>query len=168
MEVLQEAFQAATQVGDLKSRAVIFEMLLTKGVRGEVVDEQLASAARYGEAGNGVLRVLLDAGADPNFGGGEAVCAAVRSAFLENLELLLGRVVRHENQVSYRQILEQRWGMCTMLTKEIEEAERRDAFERVEGELEAQPGDKADDGGVAFRGGAGGFGGDASYACGTC
>ncbi|SPN98459.1 uncharacterized protein DNG_01503 [Cephalotrichum gorgonifer] len=98
MEVLREAFQAATDVGDLKARAVIFEMLLGKGVTGEVVDEQLVSAARYGEAGSEMLRVLLIAGADPNYNGGEAVCAAMRSAFLGNLELLLGRGFCHESQ----------------------------------------------------------------------
>lgn len=100
MGVLQEAFQAATDVGDLRARTVIFEMLLGKGVGGEVVDKQLVSAARFGEAGSGMLRVLLGAGADVDFNGGEAVCAAVRSAFLGNLGLLLGRVVCHENQVS--------------------------------------------------------------------
>lgn len=100
MEVLQEAFQAATDVGDLKARTVIFELLLRKGVTGEVVDGQLASAARYGEAGNGMLRVLLAAGADPDYKEGDAVCAAMRSAFLNNLGLLLGREVCHESQVS--------------------------------------------------------------------
>lgn len=105
MGVLQEAFQAATDVGDLRARTVIFEMLLRKGVSGEVVDGQLVSAARFGEAGGGMLRVLLAAGADVDFNGGEAVCAAVRSAFLGNLELLLGRVVCHENQVSQRVVL---------------------------------------------------------------
>lgn len=113
MELLQEAFQAATDVGDLETRTVIFEMLLRKGVRGEVVDGQLASAARYGEGGNGVLRVLLGAGADPNFGDGEAVCAAVRSAFLGNLELLLGREVCHESQVSCGANLGERYKWLT-------------------------------------------------------
>lgn len=87
---LQAGFQAATEVRDLSKRAVVFEKLLGKGVRGDLVDAQLQSAARYGEDGQAVLRVLLVAGADPNFNNGECVVAATRSAFIGNLELLLG------------------------------------------------------------------------------
>ncbi|KAH6605333.1 hypothetical protein Trco_007040 [Trichoderma cornu-damae] len=87
---LEEGFQAATEVRDLNKRAVIFEQLLNKGLRGQLVDAQLESAARYGEDGQAILRVLLVAGADPNYTNGEAVVAATRSAFIENLELLLG------------------------------------------------------------------------------
>ncbi|PTB64663.1 hypothetical protein BBK36DRAFT_1177008 [Trichoderma citrinoviride] len=87
---LEEGFQAATEVRDLSKRAMIFELLLGKGFRGELVDAQLETAARYGKDGQAILRVLLVAGADPNYTNGEAVVAATRSAFIENLELLLG------------------------------------------------------------------------------
>lgn len=87
---IERGFQAATEVGDLNKRAVIFEKLLKRGVSGEPVDAQLLSAARYGEQGHEVLRVLLAAGADPNYNNGEAVVAATSSAFVRNLELLLG------------------------------------------------------------------------------
>ncbi|KAH7159757.1 hypothetical protein B0J13DRAFT_616559 [Dactylonectria estremocensis] len=87
---LERGFQAATEVGDLNKRAMVFQRLLKRGVSGDVVDAQLVSAARYGEAGREVLRVLLAAGADPNYSNGEAVVATTRSAFIENLELLLG------------------------------------------------------------------------------
>lgn len=97
---LERGFQAATEVGDLNKRAEIFQRLLKKGVSGDVVDAQLASAVRYGEGGQEVLRVLLAAGADPNYSHGEAVIAATRSAFIGNLELLLGLWHQGGNQVS--------------------------------------------------------------------
>ncbi|KAK7418953.1 hypothetical protein QQX98_003656 [Neonectria punicea] len=87
---LERGFQAATEVRDLNKRAMVFQRLLKRGVSGEVVDTQLVSAARSGEEGEEVLRVLLAAGADPNFSNGEAVAAATRSAFIGSLELLLG------------------------------------------------------------------------------
>lgn len=87
---LKRGFQAATEVGDLNKRAIIFEMLLERGVKGEIVDMQLGSAARYGDDGSEILRVLLAAGADPDYNRGDAVVAATKSAFLRNLELLLG------------------------------------------------------------------------------
>ncbi|KAL7934265.1 hypothetical protein V8C35DRAFT_302163 [Trichoderma chlorosporum] len=87
---LEEGFQAATEVRDLSKRAMIFELLLGKGLKGELVDAQLETAARYGDDGQAILRVLLVAGADPNYTNGEAVVAATRSAFIKNLELLLG------------------------------------------------------------------------------
>ncbi|KAH7182514.1 uncharacterized protein B0J16DRAFT_415707 [Fusarium flagelliforme] len=87
---LERGFQAATEVGDLNKRAMIFQRLLKRGVSGEVVDIQLVSAAKSGEDGHEVLRVLLAAGADPNFSNGEAVVAATRLAFVSSLELLLG------------------------------------------------------------------------------
>jgi hypothetical protein len=96
---LEEGFQAATEVGDLNKRAMIFEQLLSKGLRGELVDAQLESAARYGQGGQAILRVLLVAGADPNYANGEAVIAATRSAFIENLELLLGLWDEGDSQV---------------------------------------------------------------------
>ncbi|KAI0525887.1 hypothetical protein F5B22DRAFT_258085 [Xylaria bambusicola] len=87
---LQRAFQGATQVGNLQKRAEIFKRLLQLGVSGEVVDIQLVSAARYGDEGKDLVRLLLKHGANPNYSDGEAVEKAVKSAFLGNLELLLG------------------------------------------------------------------------------
>ncbi|KAJ2969089.1 hypothetical protein NQ176_g8850 [Zarea fungicola] len=89
-KTLNEAFQAATEVRDLDKRAVVFEYLLHCGASGEFIDAQLQSAARYGEPGESLLKVLLAAGADPNFNSGEAVVAATRSAFMRSLQLLLG------------------------------------------------------------------------------
>ncbi|KAG5929115.1 hypothetical protein E4U42_007019 [Claviceps africana] len=87
---LESGFQAATEVRDLSKRAVVFASLLDRGVKGDLVDAQLYSAVRYGQDGEAVLRVLLVAGADPNFNNGESVVAATRSAFISSLELLLG------------------------------------------------------------------------------
>lgn len=97
---LEKAFQAATEVRDLSKRAVIFELLLSKGVSGQIVDSQLESAARYGESGQALLKVLLASGADPNYNDGEAVLAATRSANVICLELLLGIWSDNLNQVS--------------------------------------------------------------------
>ncbi|KAI1306893.1 hypothetical protein F5Y03DRAFT_384001 [Xylaria venustula] len=87
---LQRAFQGATQVSNLKKRADIFRLLLELGVSGEVIDVQLVSAVRYGDEGKDLVKLLLAHGASPDFSNGEAVEKAVRSAFLESLELLLG------------------------------------------------------------------------------
>ncbi|KAI8630653.1 hypothetical protein F5Y19DRAFT_52434 [Xylariaceae sp. FL1651] len=89
-QTLQKSFQAATQVGDLTKRAEIFRQLLQMGVSGEVVDIQLISAVRYGDGGKDVVKLLLSYGASPDYSNGEAIEKAVRSAFLGNLELLLG------------------------------------------------------------------------------
>ncbi|TQV92725.1 hypothetical protein V2A60_009190 [Cordyceps javanica] len=89
-KTLNEAFQAATEVRDLDKRAVVFEYLLCCGASGEFIDAQLQSAARYGDSGESLLKVLLAAGADPNYNSGEAVAAATRSAFIRSLQLLLG------------------------------------------------------------------------------
>ncbi|KAI0542955.1 hypothetical protein GGR58DRAFT_450141 [Xylaria digitata] len=87
---LQRGFQAATQVGNLKKRADIFGLLLQMGVSGEVIDIQLVSAVRYGDEGKDLVKLLLGYGASPDYSNGEAVEKAVRSAFLGNLEILLG------------------------------------------------------------------------------
>ncbi|KAK6957239.1 hypothetical protein Daesc_000021 [Daldinia eschscholtzii] len=87
---LQRGFQAATQVGDLKKRAEVFKLLLQAGVSGEVVDAQLVSAGRYGDSGKDLVRLLLVYGASPDYNDGQAVEMAARSAFLGNLEMLLG------------------------------------------------------------------------------
>ncbi|PHH89948.1 hypothetical protein CDD83_4895 [Cordyceps sp. RAO-2017] len=89
-KTLQAGFQAATEVGDLSKRAAIFEQLLKRGLRGDLVDEQLQSSVRYGQSGLGVVKVLLASGADPNYNNGECVVSATRSAFVDSLELLLG------------------------------------------------------------------------------
>ncbi|KAH7324660.1 putative multiple ankyrin repeats single kh domain protein [Stachybotrys elegans] len=89
-KTLEKSFQAATEVRDLDKRASIFQRLLQMGVSGDIVHAQLSSAARYGESGQVLLRVLLAAGADPNYNNGEAVIYAIRSAFIGNFQLLLG------------------------------------------------------------------------------
>ncbi|KYK61350.1 ankyrin repeat containing protein [Drechmeria coniospora] len=89
-DLLEAGFQAATEVGDLSKRAAIFEQLLHRGVRGELVDAQLETATNYGDDGQPVLRVLLSSGADPNYNNGESVVTATRHMLLEILELLLG------------------------------------------------------------------------------
>ena len=99
---LEAGFQAATEVRDLNKRAVVLEQLLQKGVKGELVDAQLETAARYGEEGQAMLRILLAAGADANYNNGECVVAATRSAFIGNLELLLGLWDERSAQVCER------------------------------------------------------------------
>ncbi|KAH7031482.1 uncharacterized protein B0I36DRAFT_268468 [Microdochium trichocladiopsis] len=88
--ILQQCFQAATEIGDLKKREEIFQVLLELGVTGEVVHAQLISAARYGELGTDLLVLLLKYGASPDYNDGEAVEKAARTASLANLKILLG------------------------------------------------------------------------------
>ena len=90
MRTLVKGFQAATQVGDLARRAAVFRLLLEKGVSGEAVDAQLVSAAKFGEEGEGLVRLLLEFGADVNFNSGEAIWNATRGAIMGSLKLLLG------------------------------------------------------------------------------
>ncbi|KAI0379231.1 ankyrin [Hypomontagnella monticulosa] len=89
-KTLERGFQAATQVGDLKKRAAVFKLLLQVGVTGDVVDSQLVSAVRYGDDGKSLVELLLVYGASPDYNDGDAVEKAARSAFLGNLEMLLG------------------------------------------------------------------------------
>lgn len=91
-ETLAKGFQAATEVGDLKERAKVFRLLLERGAQGVEVDEQLVSAARFGDDGMDLVRLLLEYGASPDFNTGEAVWTATRSAFLGSLEMMLGVV----------------------------------------------------------------------------
>lgn len=88
-KTLEQGFQAATEVGDLKKRAAILEPLLARGVGGEAINGQLVSAVRYGADGDDLVRILLRAGADPNYYNGEAIWAATRSAFSGSLKMLL-------------------------------------------------------------------------------
>ncbi|KAK1993527.1 hypothetical protein LX36DRAFT_586106 [Colletotrichum falcatum] len=87
---IERGFQAATEVGNLKTRAAILEPLLVFGVDGEALDAQLASSVRFGEEGDDLVKILLEAGADPNYNKGEAVWAATRSAYLSSLQMMLG------------------------------------------------------------------------------
>ncbi|KXJ88115.1 hypothetical protein Micbo1qcDRAFT_189984 [Microdochium bolleyi] len=89
-EILQQCFQAATEIGDLKKREGIFKLLLELGVTGEVVSAQLVSAVRYGDTGTDLVRLLLRHGSSPDYNDGEAVEKAARSASLDNLKILLG------------------------------------------------------------------------------
>ncbi|KAM7207764.1 Serine/threonine-protein phosphatase [Naviculisporaceae sp. PSN 640] len=87
---LMKAFQAATQVGDLKKRAAVFRILLEQGVTGEIVDAQLVSAAKYCNDGEPLVRLLLGYGASVDYNSGEAIWNATRSAIMGSLRLMLG------------------------------------------------------------------------------
>jgi len=87
---MERGFQAATEVGDLKKRVEVFRHLLERGVRGEILDAQLVDAARYGDEGIDLVKLLLEYGASTDYNSGEAVWNSTRSAFLPSLELMLG------------------------------------------------------------------------------
>lgn len=87
---LQRGFQSATELSDLVKRAAVFKLLLQQGITGEVVDMQLVSAERFGDNGVELVRLLLVYGASPDYNEGEAIVKATKSAFLTNLEMLLG------------------------------------------------------------------------------
>ncbi|KAK4243585.1 hypothetical protein C7999DRAFT_18088 [Corynascus novoguineensis] len=89
MATLVMGFQAAAQVGDLSNRAEVFQLLLDKGVRGEAVDMQLVSAAKFGVEGEKLVRLLLEYGASVDYNAGEAIWNATRSAILGSLKLML-------------------------------------------------------------------------------
>ncbi|POS73938.1 hypothetical protein DHEL01_v207672 [Diaporthe helianthi] len=91
-ETLERGFQGATELGDLNHRAAVFQLLLDKGVSGEVLDAQLVSAARFGDDALELVRLLLRYGAQTDYNGGEAVYNATRCAFLPILQLMLGIV----------------------------------------------------------------------------
>ncbi|KAL2196913.1 hypothetical protein P885DRAFT_69376 [Corynascus similis CBS 632.67] len=90
LATLVMGFHAATQVGDLSKRAEVFRLLLDKGVRGEAVDMQLVSAAKFGVEGKELVRLLLEYGASVDYNAGEAIWNATRSAILGSLKLMLG------------------------------------------------------------------------------
>jgi hypothetical protein len=90
MATLVKGFQAATQVGDLAKRAEVFRLLLDKGVTGEVVDAQLVSAAKFGDDGENLVRLLVEFGASVDYNAGEAIWNATRSAIMGSLKLMLG------------------------------------------------------------------------------
>ncbi|KAH8680650.1 hypothetical protein BX600DRAFT_374438 [Xylariales sp. PMI_506] len=89
-QTLQRGFQAAIELSDLKKRAEVFDLLLEHGFSGEIVDAQLVSAVRFGDAGEELVGLLLRHGASPDFNEGEAVEKATMSAFLGSLKMLLG------------------------------------------------------------------------------
>ncbi|ETS82916.1 hypothetical protein PFICI_04792 [Pestalotiopsis fici W106-1] len=88
-QTLQKGFQAATEISDLAVRAAILKLLLQHGVTGDVVDMQLVSAERFGDNGSNLVRLLLVYGASPDYNEGEAIVKATKSAFLDNLKMLL-------------------------------------------------------------------------------
>ncbi|KAI5861978.1 ankyrin [Durotheca rogersii] len=108
---LQRGLQAATQVGDLKKRAEIFKLLLQMGVTGEIVDAQLVSAERYGDDAKHLVELLLMYGASPDYNNGEAVEKAARSAFLGNLEMLLGIVDIRPSSHTLVRAIEASWDL---------------------------------------------------------
>ncbi|KAM0582417.1 hypothetical protein ACHAO2_000560 [Verticillium nonalfalfae] len=97
---LEQGFQAATEVGDLRKRAAVLEPLLTRGVGGDALNAQLVSAVRFGGEGEELVRILLQAGADPNYYNGEAVWAATRSANVGSLKIILA--VGHDEKSRQR------------------------------------------------------------------
>jgi hypothetical protein len=105
-KTLERGFQSATLVGDLQKRASVFRLLLEKGVSGEVVDIQLVSSAKFGEEGEGLVKLLLDFGASVDYDSGEAIWNATRSAMMGNLKLMLGvgndRQVKPSNATLFR------------------------------------------------------------------
>ncbi|KAK4155828.1 Serine/threonine-protein phosphatase [Chaetomidium leptoderma] len=91
MGTLVKGFQAATQVGDLAKRADVFRLLLDKGgVSGEAVDAQLVSAAKFGEEGEKLVRLLLEFGASVDYNAGEAIWNATRGVIMGSLKLMIG------------------------------------------------------------------------------
>jgi ankyrin repeat protein len=118
-QTLERGFQAATELSDLKKRAAIFELLLGRGVGGEVVDAQLVSAERYGDDGTELVKLLLIHGASPDYDGGQAVEMAAQSAFLGNLEMLLGIVeVGGKQKKPSSATLVRALGACWKLSRE--------------------------------------------------
>ncbi|GAB1316581.1 hypothetical protein MFIFM68171_06791 [Madurella fahalii] len=89
-QTLVKGFEAASQVGDLGKRAEVFRLLLGKGVTGEVVDAQLVSAAKFGDDGENLVRLLLEFGARVDYNAGEAIWNATRGAHMGSLKLILG------------------------------------------------------------------------------
>ncbi|KAK4173124.1 hypothetical protein QBC36DRAFT_62003 [Triangularia setosa] len=89
-QTLVKGFQAAIQVADLKRREDVFRILLEKGVRGEVLDAQLVSAAKFGDDGEDLVRLLLEYGASMDYNAGEAIWNVTRGANMGCLKLILG------------------------------------------------------------------------------
>ncbi|KAI6258469.1 hypothetical protein MCOR19_005122 [Pyricularia oryzae] len=89
-QTLLRGFQAATDVGDLQKRCAVFRLLLERGVAGDAVDAQLVSAARFGDEGLDLVRLLLQWGSNPDHNSGEAIWTSTRSAFLSSLRMMLG------------------------------------------------------------------------------
>ncbi|KAL2121404.1 hypothetical protein VTJ04DRAFT_5431 [Mycothermus thermophilus] len=87
---LDKAFNAAAKVVDLAKRAAVFRLLLEKGVSSEALGAQLVVAAKYGPAGEPLVRLLLAFGASADYNGGEAIWNATRGGALDSLKLMLG------------------------------------------------------------------------------
>jgi ankyrin repeat protein len=89
-ETLDKGFQAAALVSDLKKRVGVFRLLLGKGVSSELVDMELISAAKFGEDGEELVRLLLEFEANVDHSAGEAIWNTTRSAMMGSLKLMLG------------------------------------------------------------------------------
>ncbi|KAL2135711.1 hypothetical protein VTI74DRAFT_7228 [Chaetomium olivicolor] len=87
---LLKGFGAAAQVADLERRVDVMRLLLEKGVKGETVDAQLVIAAKFGENGEQLVRLLVEFGANVDYNAGEAIWNATRSAVMGSLKLMLG------------------------------------------------------------------------------
>jgi hypothetical protein len=89
-QTLLKGFQAAAEVKDLNRRAEVFSLLLDKGDVGELLDAQLVSAAKFGDDGEHLVRLLLKFGANVDYNAGEAIWNATREAMMGSLKLMLG------------------------------------------------------------------------------
>lgn len=89
-QTLVKGFEAASEIADLGKRAEVFRLLLEKGVTGDIVDAQLVSAAKFGDDGEILVRLLLEFGARVDYNAGEAIWNATRGAHMGNLRLMLG------------------------------------------------------------------------------
>ncbi|KAL2267029.1 hypothetical protein VTJ83DRAFT_4306 [Remersonia thermophila] len=87
---LDKAFHAAGEVADLAKRATVFDLLLEKGVSADALDAQLVAAARFGKAGEPLVRLLLQFGASVDHDSGEAIWNATRGGALGSVKLMLG------------------------------------------------------------------------------
>ncbi|KAK0643265.1 hypothetical protein B0T16DRAFT_354765 [Cercophora newfieldiana] len=87
---LENGFKAAWRIDDLKTREAVFRLLLQNGVVGELLDTELISAAKFGEDGEDLVKLLLEFGADVDYNSGEAIWNTARSAMMGSLKLMLG------------------------------------------------------------------------------
>ncbi|KAL1837973.1 hypothetical protein VTJ49DRAFT_3162 [Mycothermus thermophilus] len=87
---LDKAFHAAAQVADLAKRAAVFRLLLEKEVSADALDAQLVVAGKFGAAGEPLVRLLLEFGANVDYNSGEAIWNATRGGALGSVKLMLG------------------------------------------------------------------------------
>jgi len=89
-QALTKGFEEAALVKNLKKRVEVFRLLLERGVESGPVNAQLASAVESGNDGEGLVRLLVEFGADVNYNSGQAVWHATRDAVMGSLKVMLG------------------------------------------------------------------------------